>query len=536
MKVLIISDTPRDGWAIGKLSDVIIRNNPQMDIRFLAVHPREVAAHIDEVKEAIKGVDLIHFQYWRTTQQLFEAIPELKKYKTMQTHHNQKNTLSVEWKELKIDWHITHTVKNKKKLTDAGYNNVSIIQHGIDLDYFTYNEDYGKEEYVGYVGRVVPWKGLKEIAQATRENGLKVLAMGKMDKPSYWDEISMEDKTIIDFLYNDVPDDDRINAYREMMCFIQNSGDNHEEGTLPLLEAMACGVPVISTLSGEATDLINDGENGLIVPFNNKEALKVKIKLLKEDTKLREKLRINAWQTVKSLTEGKMAREYSKIYLKLQFGEDTVSVITPTHKGLDNLKAIFLALKDQTVKIAEWIIVDDLANWDGYAPRTETEIWAEELKADFDIKYLNTKNKGYGLAQARNMGIIEARGKYLLLLDNRILPSPTAIEHFLKTHKRLELSLCKYWLFGDKGGNKSSFVENFSFIKRSDLIKAGMFNERIDRYGGMSQEVRERWQAQGNQTSYVILAKAIQGSGTHLTNERRADIIAMKLKLYKMGV
>ena len=84
MRVLIVSDTPRDGWAIGKLSDAIIKYTPHIEMDFVAVHPKEIDRDIVKFKEALdKQPDVIHFQYWRTTQQLFERMPELKKYKTI---------------------------------------------------------------------------------------------------------------------------------------------------------------------------------------------------------------------------------------------------------------------------------------------------------------------------------------------------------------------------------------------------------------------------------------------------------------------
>jgi len=53
-------------------------------------------------------------------------------------------------------------------------------------------------------------------------------------------------------------------------------------------------------------------------------------------------------------------------------------------------------------------------------------------------------------------------------------------------------------------------------------------------YGGASQEIRTRWIKQGGQTSYLPVAKAKEIKGSKLTNERRADIIQMKLRLLKM--
>ncbi|MEQ8770534.1 MAG: glycosyltransferase family 4 protein [Phycisphaerales bacterium] len=49
---------------------------------------------------------------------------------------------------------------------------------------------------------------------------------------------------------------------------------SHAEGYgLPMLEAMACRTPLISTRTGAATDLIRDGANGFVVPVRDHEAM-----------------------------------------------------------------------------------------------------------------------------------------------------------------------------------------------------------------------------------------------------------------------
>ncbi|MFH2018557.1 MAG: hypothetical protein ABII98_01055, partial [bacterium] len=62
-KILIVVDT--FNWAIGKLSESIRRENDDIDIKIIAVHPRD-ASNIDELNR-FRGVvleyqpDLIHF-------------------------------------------------------------------------------------------------------------------------------------------------------------------------------------------------------------------------------------------------------------------------------------------------------------------------------------------------------------------------------------------------------------------------------------------------------------------------------------------
>ena len=64
-----------------------------------------------------------------------------------------------------------------------------------------------------------------------------------------------------------------------------------------VLEAMAAGTPVITTTAGGNPEIITDGENGLLVPYNNQGELKAAILRLFNDTTLCRRLVSNANQT-----------------------------------------------------------------------------------------------------------------------------------------------------------------------------------------------------------------------------------------------
>ena len=180
MRILQIVDTKN--WAIGHLADIPVRHLPHFHFKTLYIHPREVNDRaVDQVREWLDWADIVDFQYWNTARQLLDLIPELKNKKSILTHHNQKDLLGYDWRS--ITKHVVHTQYAAHVLQEAGYDNVSIIPYGFDLDYFSYREELNKEKVVGYVGRIVPWKGLKEIARACFELGYKLMIMGKMDKP-----------------------------------------------------------------------------------------------------------------------------------------------------------------------------------------------------------------------------------------------------------------------------------------------------------------------------------------------------------------
>lgn len=535
MKILILPDSP---WAIGKLSEAIVVHNPQHSFRMIYVHPRGVEEKIAEVREAAAWADVIHFQYWRSAEQLINLIPELKEKKTILTHHNQKNLLSCDWEKLCIKRHVVHTKKSQEILLDAGYEKVAVIQHGIDLSYFEYGR-LPEKPMVGYCGRIVPWKGLKEIAQACYELGIPLSMMGKADKADYWDSIPPEVRNHIGIEFLNCPDEERREFYRHLTLYVGNSGDNHEEGPLGLLEAMASGVPVVTTPAGEAADIIEDGRNGVLIPFGDYEALKEAIKKYAPPSPETEELRKNGWGTVKTMDVRKMAHQYSLAYHDLNGGGSAlVSVIVPTFNRAKSVLKILDALKNQTHKNLEILIADD-----GSTDATIAEAIGWHCKnEEMTMRYLLTGAvpssgvKDYGLARARNCAAIEAQGEFLMFLDSRMVPDENAISEFLKEiWVEQSEKPDKVWLFGDKGAQKQSFVENFSFIRRDHFIGGGMCSERIDRYGGMSQELRERFKRQGFSFRYVGAAKAETIEKTSMANRRR-DIVEMKLRLYKMGL
>ncbi len=328
MKVVFVPDVLE--WAIGHLVEAKVKHLPQFQTEVFPVHPRDAKVVAKDFLAKIEAYkpDVIVYEYFRSAEQLINAQPELKKYESILVHHNQRDKalFHADWNELGINTIVTHTNKAREKLNEKGYYNVKTINHGIDLDFFEYSEKEPENRAVGYVGRIVPWKGLKEVALACEELNYPLEVMGKQDKPDYWEEIPKDNLL---FSFFECGDLERAEAYHNMTIYVGNSEDNYEEGTLPFLEALACGTPVVTTPNGVAKDIIVDGENGLIVPFGDYEALKSAIKRLMEDEDLRKKLRWGGWNTVRNMSEQKMAWEYGNLLHEVGHKENTVSVIIP---------------------------------------------------------------------------------------------------------------------------------------------------------------------------------------------------------------
>ena len=111
-------------------------------------------------------------------------------------------------------------------------------------------------------------------------------------------------------------------------------------------------------------------------------------------------------------------------------------------------------------------------------------------------------------------------------MDDRLTPENRESLQLLTD--QLINSIDKIWVFGNKGSDKKSFVENFSAIRKINIMRSGCFLERIDKYGGMTREIIARFTTQGYQFKYVPTAKAKELTKSSNWEEKDKQIIEMK--------
>lgn len=88
-----------------------------------------------------------------------------------------------------------------------------------------------------------------------------------------------------------------------------------ESAPLTLLEGMSSGLPVIATRVGGIPEIVEDGENGLLIPPHSPEAIAEKILGLKADQEMRVRLGTAARKTVmERYTAEKVLSQYEQVY------------------------------------------------------------------------------------------------------------------------------------------------------------------------------------------------------------------------------
>jgi glycosyltransferase involved in cell wall biosynthesis len=88
----------------------------------------------------------------------------------------------------------------------------------------------------------------------------------------------------------------------------------HEGFGIVYLEAMACGLPIITTDNGGQRDIIVDNKNGFLVPVGNVDALVEKIVYLLENKEERERMKKNNVEQAMLYHISNVARLYEEIY------------------------------------------------------------------------------------------------------------------------------------------------------------------------------------------------------------------------------
>ena len=112
------------------------------------------------------------------------------------------------------------------------------------------------------------------------------------------------------------PVEDVVKAYQESSIFVLSS--RFEGFGMVLIEAMACGLPVVSFDCPAGPDeIITDGVDGLLVPSGDVHALAEKLMLLMSDENLRRRLGQQARQTAQRYEMTTIANQWIALFEKV---------------------------------------------------------------------------------------------------------------------------------------------------------------------------------------------------------------------------
>lgn len=209
---------------------------------------------------------------------------------------------------------------------------ITVIPNMVDIEdikklaaYPVENESVKKIEYEPLlisVGSLTEQKGLKILLESfskirkTKKSKLLILGKGKQLKELM---VIVKDRGLIDDVLFMGFESNPYNYIARADLFILTSFWEGFPNTL--IEAMACGTPVISTdCNSGPSEIITPGLNGILVPVGDPEALTASIDKVLADSKFRESLIENGYERVRKYSYEKIVPEYENLFSEIANG------------------------------------------------------------------------------------------------------------------------------------------------------------------------------------------------------------------------
>jgi len=208
---------------------------------------------------------------------------------------------------------------------------VEVLHNAIDTRLFQMRNsrdaaiENPKTPVIGSVGRLHPQKGYDTLLEGAKRvlkemptSRFKIVGAGELLKPLRRKAEQLGISEAVEFMGQrspaEIPD-----ILAGFDIFVQAS--NWEAFGIAIVEAMACGLPVVATRVEGVVDIIEEGVDGFLVPPKDPEALAVRILQLLGDPDLRTKIGVKARRKVEANFDiREMTDRMARIYQELLNG------------------------------------------------------------------------------------------------------------------------------------------------------------------------------------------------------------------------
>lgn len=335
MKIAIVSklwetthpfSTGGTGVSVGNLVNTLVTHGHQVTL-FATGDSQTQAQRLISVKAKSYQGDYSEIKEY---QNIFQAFKQADKFDVIHTHVEHKAVffaplvktpvlISIRYGEffkdelnlLKQNSRLHYSFNSlalRRKLKFL--KSVGVVYNGLDLVNYPFNQQ--ADNYLLFLGRLSPQKGVDLAIQAARQTKHKlIIAGGKTTatdkeylKHKVWPYIDHQQIIYV----GEIKFRQKIKLLSQAKALIQPT-QIFEACSNSLLEAQACGTPVITFNQGSNKEIVKHGITGLIVkPHQLTQAIS-KINLIKRRA-------CRQW-IAKKFTAEKMARGYEKLYQKL---------------------------------------------------------------------------------------------------------------------------------------------------------------------------------------------------------------------------
>ncbi len=213
--------------------------------------------HIAHLFEQAEKFDIIHNNY----DFLPLSYSRLVSTPVVTTIHgfSSPKIMPVYQKYNRSSFYVSISIADRSPLLDYYAN----IYHGIDLELFTFEDHPG--DYLLYFGRIHPDKGTHDAIQISRRLGIKLVMAGIIQDDNYYRSSVAPyiDETNVIYV-GSVGPETRNQILKGALALLHPIYFDEPFG-LSVVEAMACGTPVIAYKRGSMVEVVKNGGTGYLV-------------------------------------------------------------------------------------------------------------------------------------------------------------------------------------------------------------------------------------------------------------------------------
>jgi glycosyltransferase involved in cell wall biosynthesis len=281
---------------------------------------------IDKVRERADEFDVIHFHIDLFQFPLFRSLAG----RTLTTLHGRQDLPDLKPFYSRFGEMPLVSISNDQRKPLPHANFVSTIHHGLPAD--LHQPSFGQGSYLAFLGRISPEKRADRAIRIARAAGIPLKIAAKVDKvdEDYFrnDILPLIDGPGVEFI-GEINEREKAKFLGEAAALVFPI-DWPEPFGLVMIEAMACGTPVVAFRCGSVSEVIDDGVTGRVVE-NEQEAIAALPAILSYDRRaVRQRFE-------ERFSAGRMATDYISTYrdlLAIPMAKDKANTGRPRYINL----------------------------------------------------------------------------------------------------------------------------------------------------------------------------------------------------------
>lgn len=216
--------------------------------------------HLGKAYEMAQYFDVIHDH----TGHFGVAFANSCNKPVVMTMHGAFNEQNIKMYTALTNPHLV-TISHNQRLSAPGLNHLATVYNGVSLERFPFSEKH--DGYLLYVGRICPEKGTHLAIEVAQKLKMKLIIAAKLDYEKFGDYFEQKVRPHLSdeiTWIGEVSEPQRNELYANAYCFLHPVTWPEPFG-LTLVEAMACGCPVVAFEQGSIPEVISHEETGYVV-------------------------------------------------------------------------------------------------------------------------------------------------------------------------------------------------------------------------------------------------------------------------------